>query len=162
MFRIVKYLMYEKPGEYGDPKADEFTFLVEDNMQHPKVPGTIRDALKSLNPGDMVLLSWNHDYVTINGNSSPERPITRLEKIAPAGTRAWLYQIDRLVSVSDQAGHGLTIGSDHWMQAVSVELGVFDEQGHGPTPGSEEWRNALQRRAFGFNSPAGKDTGEQN
>jgi hypothetical protein len=30
-----------------------------------------------------VLLSWNHDYVTKQGTSSPERPIVKLEKVTP-------------------------------------------------------------------------------
>jgi len=60
-FKIVNYLSYEKLGEYGDPKCDEFVFLVEDNMKHAKVPADIRDAVSLLKQGDIVLLSWKHD-----------------------------------------------------------------------------------------------------
>jgi hypothetical protein len=160
-FRIVNYVTYEKLGEYGDPKCDEFAFLVEDNMKHPKVPADIRATVNSLKQGDIVLLSWKHDYVTNQNGSAPERPLTRLEKIAPVGTQVWLYQIDRRASVRDVVGHGPTIGSAEWMQAVSVKLGVYDKLQHGPTPDSEEWRNAVQWKAFGIKSGQLK-TGTEN
>ena len=161
-FRIINYVTYEKLGEYGDPKCDEFAFLVEDNMKHPKVPDDIRAAVNSLKQGDIVLLSWKHDYVTSQGGSAPERPLTRLEKIAPVGTQAWLNQIDRRAGVRDTAGHGPTIGSAEWLQAVSVNLGVYDELQHGPTPDSEEWRNAIRWKAFGIKSGQLKTGGENN
>jgi len=161
-FRIVNYVTYEKLGEYGDPKCEEFAFLVEDNMKHPKVPVAIRDAVNSLKQGDIVLLSWKHDYVTSEGGSAPERPLTRLEKLAPVGTQAWLNQIDRRAGVRDTAGHGPTIGSAEWMQAVSVKLGVYDKLQHGPTPDSEEWRNAIQWKAFGIKSDQVKTDREHN
>lgn len=82
-FRIVEYRAYEKPGEYGDPKAEQFVVLIEDNRKQAKVPAAIREAILSLKPGDRVLLSWNHDYVTAGGGSSPERPIVKLEKLFP-------------------------------------------------------------------------------
>ena len=151
-FRIVNYLNYEKLGEYGDPKCDAFAFLVENNMKHPKVPDDIRAAINTLKPGDFVLLSWKHDYVTSQGGSAPERPITKLEKIAPIGTQEWLNQIDRRAGVRDTNGRGPTIGSPEWMQAVSVKLGVYDNLQHGPSLDSEEWRNAIQWKAFGIKS----------
>jgi hypothetical protein len=151
-FRIVNYLNYEKLGEYGDPKCDAFAFLVENNMKHPKVPDDIRAAINTLKPGDFVLLSWKHDYVTSQGGSAPERPITKLEKIAPIGTQEWLNQIDRRAGVRDTNGRGPTIGSPEWMQAVSVNLGVYDNLQHGPSLDSEEWRNAILWKAFGIKS----------
>lgn len=86
-FRIVHYVNHEKLGEFGDPKSDEFAFLVEDNKKNPKVTEVIRQTISALLPGDNVLLSWNHDYVTRNGNSAPERPVIRLEKIASDESR---------------------------------------------------------------------------
>lgn len=77
-FEIVKYLRYEKPGQYGDPKQERFMVLIEDNMKQPKVPAPIRDAILALKPGDLVDLQWNHDYVTRDRSSFPERPITKL------------------------------------------------------------------------------------
>jgi hypothetical protein len=77
-FAIVKYLRYEKPGEYGDPQQEQFMVLVEDNIKNPKVPEAIRDAILALKPGDLVRLQWNHDYVTRDGSKFPERPIIKL------------------------------------------------------------------------------------
>jgi hypothetical protein len=80
-FRILKYLAYEKPGQYGDPQQKEYIFQVEDNMKNLKVSKAIKDAVASLKEGDYVLLDWQHDYVTKDGSSSPERPINKLQKI---------------------------------------------------------------------------------
>ena len=77
-FAIVKYLSYQKPGQYGDPKQEQFMVLIEDNMKNPKVPKAIRDAVLALKPGDLVRLQWNHDYVTREGAKFPERPIKNL------------------------------------------------------------------------------------
>lgn len=159
-FRIVNYVAYEKLGEYGDPKFEEFAFLVEDNMKNSKVPADIRAAMNALKQGDIVLLSWNHDYVTVDGNAGPQRPITRLEKIASVGTEEWLHQIDRRAGVRDTAGHGPIIGSKEWMKAVSSKLGVYDKQGHGPTLDSEEWRSSIHWKGFGF-KPGQFKTGEE-
>ena len=80
-FRILKYLAYEKPGQYGDPKQPQYRFQVQDFMKNLKVPAAIRDIVAALKKGDFVLLDWQHDYVTKDGSSSPERPIKKLEKI---------------------------------------------------------------------------------
>jgi len=149
-FRIVKYLTYAKLGEYGDPQCEHFDFLIEDNLKQLKVPAAIHSAVSSLKPGSGVLFAWNHDYVTVDGSSAPERPVTQLEQIAVIGTAAWLNQIERCARVRDAAGHGPAIDSAEWRQAVSVKTGVYDALGHGPTPDSEEWRIALHRKAFGF------------
>jgi hypothetical protein len=86
-FEIVSYLVYRKLGEYGDPKATTYTFQVEDNMKNLKVPKELAAEVRGLKPGDFVLLNWRHDYVTTfeaggGSSSSPERPITKLQKIS--------------------------------------------------------------------------------
>ena len=81
-FKIVKYLAYEKPGQYGDAKQTKFSFLVQDNMKNVKVPAAIKEAVESLKPGDYVRLNWRHDYVTGGGSSSPERPIESIKQIS--------------------------------------------------------------------------------
>jgi hypothetical protein len=85
-FAIVSYLTYRKPGQYGDPKATTYTFQVEDNHRNLKVPKELAAGVRGLKPGDYVLLSWRHDYVTrFEGGGSasfPERPITKLQKIS--------------------------------------------------------------------------------
>ena len=80
-FAIVKYYQHDKPGQYGDPKQEQFMVLVEDNMKHVKVPKAIRDAIFALKPGDLVHLRWNHDYVTQGGSAFPERPIKEVSPL---------------------------------------------------------------------------------
>jgi len=83
-FRIKKYLKYEKPGQYGDPQQTTFLAQVSDYHRRPKGDPRILETVKTLKPGDHVLLSWRHDYVTRAGASFPERPIVKLEKIDDA------------------------------------------------------------------------------
>lgn len=78
-FEIIEYLDYQKPGEYGDPKQTSFQVLIRDNLGNAKIPAEILSIIESLKPDTKVKLSWNHDYVTRNKTSSPERPITKIE-----------------------------------------------------------------------------------
>jgi hypothetical protein len=80
-FTVRKYLKYEKPGEYGDPKQVDFLVQISDYYKKPKGDASILKTVSGLKKGDYVLLSWHHDYVTKDGVSSPERPITKLEPI---------------------------------------------------------------------------------
>ncbi len=82
-FTIKKYLKYEKLGQYGDPEQRNFLVQVSDFHRKPKGDPKILETVKGLEKGDHVLLSWNHDYVTKQGTSSPERPIVKLEKVTP-------------------------------------------------------------------------------
>lgn len=86
-FEIVAYLAYSKPGQYGDPKAQTFTFQLQDNHKNLKVSKELSDTIKGLKKGDYVLLNWRHDYVTTfepggQSASSPQRPVVKLEKIS--------------------------------------------------------------------------------
>jgi hypothetical protein len=85
-FKIVAYLHYAKPGEYGDPKADTFTVQLSDNQGNLKLPKATVDAVRALKEGGFVLLDWNHDYVTRTepggGESKfPDRPIVKLQPV---------------------------------------------------------------------------------
>ncbi len=80
-FEIIEYLAYEKPGEYGDPKQTTFQILIKDNQGNAKISAEILAAIESLKPETKVKLSWNHDYVTKDKSSSPERPITKIEAL---------------------------------------------------------------------------------
>lgn len=79
-FEIIEYNNFKKPGEWGDPKQELFQVLIEDNKKNIKVPIAIHAAILALKPEDLVHLKWNHDYVTRDGTSSPDRVITLLEK----------------------------------------------------------------------------------
>jgi hypothetical protein len=80
-FKIVRYLRYEKPGEYGDPKAEQFHVPVTGPQAAHEADPRWDAAVKMLQPGDLVRLDWRHEYVTRDGSSFPERPVTRMEKI---------------------------------------------------------------------------------
>lgn len=85
-FKIVAYIAYDKPGEYGDPKAETFTVQLSDNHGNPKLAKSIADQINALKPDQFARLDWNHDYVTRTepgggSSSSPERTITRLEPL---------------------------------------------------------------------------------
>lgn len=80
-FKILGYLLYKKTGEYGDPMQESFMFQIEDNMKNLKVTPELRATVAALKKDDYVLLSWNHDYVTKDGSSSPDRPVTKVSKI---------------------------------------------------------------------------------
>jgi len=86
-FRIVKYLVYEKPGQYGDPKQEEFIVQVDTNLGQLKLPDAQAKLIRDLKPGDFVRLAWRHDYVTKDGSSFPERPLTAIEKITREGAK---------------------------------------------------------------------------
>ena len=83
VFAITEYISYSKPGQYGDEKTERFAFLPEEQSD------AVSAALFALTPGQTVLLSWEHEYVTraetIDGretsSSYPERIVTRLEPI---------------------------------------------------------------------------------
>jgi hypothetical protein len=95
-FAIVKYLRYEKPGEFGDPRQEQFRVLIEDNMNQPKVPAAILKSINTLKAGDLVRLAWNHDYVTRDGSKSPERPIVSISPLTKE-------QADKLPGIADDA-----------------------------------------------------------
>lgn len=85
-FSIVNYLDYQKPGEYGDPQAKTFSFLI--NKTQPELA-------KGLQAGDTVRLMWRHDYVTRTdaagrGGSAPERPVGKIEKLTKEEAEAWM------------------------------------------------------------------------
>jgi hypothetical protein len=81
-FEIRGYLVYEKRGQYGDPKQGEFMFQTTGFHHEPVGNLKWSEVVKTLKPGDFVLLSWNHDYVTRDGSKFPERPLVNLKKIS--------------------------------------------------------------------------------
>jgi hypothetical protein len=79
--RILKYLAYEKPGQYGDPQQTRYMFMVEDNRKNLKVSKALKETVDGLKQGDYVRLNWQHDYVTKDGSKFPDRVVQKLEKI---------------------------------------------------------------------------------
>ena len=82
-FKVIKYIDYKKPGKYGDGKGSSFRTMVEDQLGNTKIPAATLIIINSLKKGDTVRLSWNHDYVTRNRSSFPERTIIKLSKVEP-------------------------------------------------------------------------------
>lgn len=95
-FTIKAYVNYEKKGEYGDPKTNRFIFLVEDNKKNPKVSKELADVVASLKPGDLVCLTWNHDYVTKDRSSFPERPIKQIQKLSAEEAAKLLEKAEKM------------------------------------------------------------------
>ena len=55
---------------------------LEDDVECNGLTAERKTLLDSLVADDLVLLSWNHDYVNRHECYSPERPITELKKIS--------------------------------------------------------------------------------
>lgn len=81
-FRVLKNESYQKPGKYGDDKADTGSSLHID-IKHD-VPGqdeSVAKEIEKLAPGDTVRMTITHFYVDDNGSRYPIRPVTMFEKI---------------------------------------------------------------------------------
>lgn len=85
IFKITKYVKYEKPGEYGDAKQETYRIHVTDFHRKP-LDKQQAESLAKLKKGDKVLLNWRHDYVTDkNGSKYPERMVTKLQLMNAEG-----------------------------------------------------------------------------
>ncbi len=79
-FKIVEYLDYTKPGEYGDEKQEYFYANININSEEDRQKKEFIDFIKGLKEGDKVKLNWDHIYVDNNGSRYPERPIRSITK----------------------------------------------------------------------------------
>lgn len=80
-FTIKRYVNYAKLGEYGDPEQKTFFIMINNTLDKSETTPENVEIIKTLMPGDLVLLGWNHIYITDQGNSYPERPITVIKKL---------------------------------------------------------------------------------
>ncbi len=80
-FKILEYLEYTKPGEYGDEKQDKFYANLNINDEEDRQKKEFIDFIKELKKGDKVKLNWDHIYVDNNGSRYPERPIRSISKV---------------------------------------------------------------------------------
>jgi hypothetical protein len=80
-FTIKKYISFKKHGKYG---AKQQRYTVQMTGGGTKADKKTLEGIKALEKGSYVLLNWNHDYVTKNRSSSPETPVTKVEKISDA------------------------------------------------------------------------------
>lgn len=82
-FEITHYLHYEKKGQYGDDRQQQFMVRISDFYKKPVGDEKLRDYVASLKPGDVVLLEWNHYYGEVHpGSFAPTRPILHLRKLS--------------------------------------------------------------------------------
>lgn len=78
-FKILAYRRHEKTSPYGDDKAEKFRVRVRGREGKPLVAEALLRDIESLKPGDKLRLDWRHEYVTRDGSSFPERPVTTLK-----------------------------------------------------------------------------------
>lgn len=85
VFRVERYNAYEKPGKYGDPKTDEFSFMLQSTTGTSDVSPETAAQVRALKPAARVRLVWEHIYVTDeNGSRFPERVVRKTEPLPPA------------------------------------------------------------------------------
>lgn len=82
-FKIVGYLNYDKKGQYGDEKQQMFFYSLNRTESGQPADPAIVEWVNKLKVGDLVKIKWNHEYVTNNGGSYPERPMLSLSVITP-------------------------------------------------------------------------------
>lgn len=88
-FRVLKNEAYQRPGKYGDDKAEAGdTMLVDVRKDIPGQDKSVAREIAALQPGDAVRMTVTHFYVNDKGNHYPIRPVTAFEKAAklPAAT----------------------------------------------------------------------------
>eukprot|EP00798_Chlamydomonas_sp_ICE-L_P021842 gene21842-28871_t len=78
MFQVGHYLAWEKPGEYGDEKAQEYGYIMK---QKGEGQAEISAKIRELAEGDKVKIVYDHEYVTKGGSKFPGRPMRTLEKL---------------------------------------------------------------------------------
>lgn len=78
VFNTENYNAYEKTDEYGDPRADEFVFMLESTTGTSDVSPEIAREVRAMKAGDKAHLVWEHVYVTDENGSQYPRRIVRV------------------------------------------------------------------------------------
>lgn len=79
VFRVLSNEAYDKPGKYGDDKAEPGSELMIDAAADtPGQDAAVQETLASLTPGDTVRLTQKHYYADMGGVHMPVRPVTEL------------------------------------------------------------------------------------
>lgn len=96
VFKVLNYVSYDKPGEYGDEKQTEF--YVDMNETKPQLfqDKAILTEINKLTPGQVVVLNWEHLYVTDQGSKYPTRPVTLLEPVKDLEGKPILITVPKL------------------------------------------------------------------
>lgn len=80
LFDIKAYNDYQQPDKYGDPKADQYVFMLASTTGTSDVSPETAELVKSLQVGDEVNLVWDHVYVSDDHGSYPKRVVRKIEK----------------------------------------------------------------------------------
>lgn len=79
VFRVLSNEAYDKPGKYGDDKAEPGSELMIDAAADtPGQDAAVSETLAVLTPGDVVRLTQKHYYAEMGGVHMPIRPVTEL------------------------------------------------------------------------------------
>ena len=79
-FRVLANEAYEKPGKYGDDKAEVGNMLFIDAVNNePGQDEAILRKLAELKPGQVVRIKQNHYYADFGNVLAPVRPVEKLE-----------------------------------------------------------------------------------
>lgn len=80
VFRVLHNEAYDKPGKYGDDKAEPGSeILIDATADTPGQDAAVQEALATLSPGDTVRLTQKHYYADMGGVLMPIRPVTELK-----------------------------------------------------------------------------------
>ncbi len=80
LFDIKAYNDYRRPDKYGDPKADQYVFMLASTTGTGDVSPETAELVKGLQVGDEVNLVWDHIYVTDERGSFPKRVVRKIEE----------------------------------------------------------------------------------
>lgn len=80
-FDVKEYLKYDKPGEYGDDRSEQFFWDLKPDSDSNKLHPEYLEQVKALKPGDKCKIYWTHFYVHDDNGSHPERSVTYFEKL---------------------------------------------------------------------------------
>ncbi len=81
IFKVTKYLRYDKTGEYGDEET--YTIYVDVDPRHKPIlqPDDIIGKITAMKKGDKVEIHWTHYYIKDKSGAYPERPIMSMKPI---------------------------------------------------------------------------------
>ena len=89
MFTVLDYLVYNKPGQFGDAKQKTYMIQISDFNRKPIDDPKLVGCVKQLEAGDLVILEWKHLYGEVSPKtSSPVRPLLLMQPIDEAQAQA--------------------------------------------------------------------------
>ena len=104
VFKILKYLDYQKPGEYGDEKQKKyFMDLKAEKFDGYDQTEWIKIA-NELKPGQVVDLNWEHLYMKKGGNQFPIRVVSELKPKMAADGKPVTEKVEELPPLPQPRG----------------------------------------------------------